>query len=570
MNPLFSFDPASMSVWARVPTMSTDDETDSVRTVILSALSGDHLTALHTCQALPDDASRRRVGIVLSALWHEDRHFADALLTNYGASQTRALQSAAINAFPLIQGTLASGGRLGLPVTVHLDRVRRAALGLPEPTPYIEAIAKDVKDRRWLTDRDARLVSSGDVRLSIGGGSQLEALAWFTQSTITQQELGPESALELQRTPGASQWRWQYSWAMNLGISAGLTGEGQDEDAVAAHVPQLSALLYGALMVRRWGQDQVSDGSSGIAAERLLPLVREVVAAGALAAARDDREAWDAVDAAAERAFGRTATDELAVDLKHHEHYVEQVVDATSAQNPVARFAVDHFRARVDLAHRFQEDPGIVLNPFHYAKLLSAIHPHPVLVELGGDALPVTIPGWRALEEFGDEDQYPGRWWWLASTRPEFYREDPDVVVLRDEDAWEQMVTTFAPLAKLLERGRHHRVTIGHELDHAEALLRALGLDVRVDPGFRRPVIDESSEQYWYFRPDTPAVCDFCSGEIAPGHGYSVDAWSLRHDTRYGPLMPQDYFDWQPRDWYGFLVCDQCHRKALDNPSRLV
>ena len=570
MDPLFSFDPASMSVWARVPTLRTEHETERVRAMILSALGGDHLTALALCQAEPDDGTRRRSEVILPALWHEVRHFADTLLTSYGASQTRAFQSAALNVPVLVKEALASGGRLALPVTAHLDPVRRAALGLPAPTSDLETIARDVKGRRWLTDRDARLLSSGDTRLTVGGGSQLEALAWFSQASITQQEFGPAAAEELQRTPGASQWRWQYTWAVALGVGAGLSVEGDDGSGVAAHVPQLSALLYGALMVRRWGQDQTPDGSSGFAAERLVPLLEETVSAGLLRQATDDGEAWDAVDAAASRAFGRTATEELVIDLSYHERFVQRIVNERSDQDPVARFAVDHLQARLALARRFLEDPGIVLNPFRYADLLGAVHPHPVLVELGGGSLPVGLPGWHALEVYGDEDRFPGRWWWLASTRPQFASDGAGVVMLRDADAWEQMVTTLAPVAKLLERGRHHRVTIGHELDHAEATLRRLGLDVRVDPGFRRPVFDESTEQYWYFRPGEPAVCDLCSGTVAPGHGFSVDAWTLRHDTRYASMMPTGYFDWQPTDWQGFLVCDPCHRKALDHPSRVV
>jgi len=163
MDPLFSFDPAIMSVWARVPTMSNDRESTAVRRMILTALSGDHVSALTMCQTEVDEKFRRRSEIILSALWHEVRHFADTLLTNYGAAQTRSFQSAAINTPALVQEALATGGRLAIPVTAHLDRVRRVARGLPEPTPDMVVIAKDIQGRRWLTDRDARVVTSGDV-----------------------------------------------------------------------------------------------------------------------------------------------------------------------------------------------------------------------------------------------------------------------------------------------------------------------------------------------------------------------------------------------------------------------
>ena len=254
-------------------------------------------------------------------------------------------------------------------------------------------------------------------------------------------------------------------------------------------VPAVGALLYGTLMIRRWGQEQtiVDGGHSGSAVARLDPLLRELREAGTLHAAESSAEAWQAVDEACGRVFGRTAQEELQHDLDHEARFIEAVQDQRGAGDPIVAHLRGCQSARRQLADRFGADPTLLTNPLRYAELLTTISPIPIFAYPAGSDMD-TRPGWRALWRqkaelgaFGDIE-----WCW-ASAPSDAKTMGERIHVIAEPDAWAVVVEGLVPLAKLLTRGRRQAVFLGPELQHAELLLQDPRLKLRSTRRSRSP-----------------------------------------------------------------------------------
>jgi hypothetical protein len=567
MEPILQFDPANMSVWAvRLP--PAQGRRDVIAEVAEPALLGDHATARVRTLAMPEGADRARAAHVLSSVWHEQRHFVDVLLTNYGQSLVRTVTSVAIN-IPGLAAEALPSGRIALPLTVYGDDVLRRIVDV-EPGETLVRQVRDMTDRRRMLDLDRRRVHGG---LSIGGQAQLEVLGFFTQVVAAQHELGFELASAVQRDVlDREHLRRRYQWAGFLApalateIDPAEVGRELADDEQVILAPPLIAFLYGTLMIRRWGQDQtvVDGGDSGSAAARLDPLFVELRRTGVLAAATSSAEAWAAVDGACADIFGRSATDELRADLEHEGAYVERLESAIGADTPMFRFVHTAHRARRALADAFMTDPELFISSERYSDLLETIQPVPILVDLAG-ADPEARPGWEPLWEgraalgaFGEQS-----WSW-ASAPTDVVRATGRIGLAGDAEAWSAMVRDFLPMAKLMLHGRRQAPILGPELDHAELRLRSLGLEARFDPLFADPTIDASADAFWFLTGSADAVCDACNAPLVPGQGHYVGAVAFHRNAELRQWLVEHYGGGElglfsaKRNWTGWLLCDGC------------
>src|SRR5262245_31460141 len=95
MEPPLQFDPATLSIWySPVP---LDEEREEFDLVARLALLGDQVGARDRVRATEDPVLQVRGAHMLSAVCHEQRHFVDVMLTNYGQSMIRQFTSLLVN-----------------------------------------------------------------------------------------------------------------------------------------------------------------------------------------------------------------------------------------------------------------------------------------------------------------------------------------------------------------------------------------------------------------------------------------------------------------------------------------
>jgi hypothetical protein len=573
MEPVLQFDPAHLAVFYRGFQVEGTD-ISLLDDVARCALVGEHAEAVRLVQAIPADEVRARAANVLSAVWHEQRHFVDVLLTNFGQSIVRRVTSLLVNLPHIVREARAVGG-LAVPVTVYGSRLKRRAVRV-RTSELLERVAKDVHDRERLLAPDMlvhRLASGATV--SIGGHAQLEALGYLAQMALLQGQFGLDETRAVQRDmPDQDHLRDSYEWAALMGASLDLVSRDPKWDeaqGVPVLAPAVMALLYGTLMIRRWGQDQtfVKGGDSGSAAGRMDPLLTELKTTGALAAAGSTEEAWRAVDEACGRVFGRTATEELEADLDREAWFCDQVSGERGADSELARYLRGLHEARLTLAERFRADPRLILDPGSGPRLLDEVLPVPVFVDLKGRPPPVPAGWhelWRGRSTLGNAGV--GEWIWAAAPL-DAVRTRARVHTVADPEAWTMVTASLIPTVKVLMFGRRQPAVLGPELQEGESMLtRTLELDLAVHPLFATPVIDDSSAGFWYLTGRSEAVCDGCSALVARDEGWSVPSAFFRQNTPLATWLVEHLGGGEfglfmaRRDWTGWLLCDRCHAEV--------
>ena len=137
--------------------------------------------------------------VLAAAYWHEQRHFFDSLLTNYGALRTRNFLVTYANISEIIGALNDAAMPIALPVSAFIERPRFGALGIKGEAPAsVRQIAISLAERHaYLHDED-KSIATASGPLLFGGRAQLEYLAWMAQIAVTERFFGIEQSLRAQ------------------------------------------------------------------------------------------------------------------------------------------------------------------------------------------------------------------------------------------------------------------------------------------------------------------------------------------------------------------------------------
>jgi hypothetical protein len=331
-------------------------------------------------------------------------------------------------------------------------------------------------------------------------------------------------------------------------------------------VTRMSAIMYGSLASRRWGQKQShhrGGSSSGFPGARLAGFIEEFSHRGEADVPADEH--WNAVNDAAERLWGRSAIDEMLVDYKLEDAWVDTIAENPDTPTAVRDVVVDFHVMRGVLLEILQDDPVCVLDPFGYAiTLLPHVHPIPILATPSGLAPPLESGRAQVLGYDGGSPDGEDTWIW-ASTPSDWDDPEQASLIPKAYRQWLTMVSYFAPLAKLLMHGRRHRTMLGPELAMAMAQLDNAGIEYRVDPLFDAPREAADAALFFHLNGQPGAVCDYCHANIEAPGGHLLSPWVFRRNTAIADHMKQVMGGGTRgdrrfrRDWSAWLVCDDCN-----------
>ena len=181
MLPIIQFDPATMSLWYDVELISGADSSGTIADLIPSAIRGDAIEVSDRFSDIHDSKLRGRALQIVSAFWHEKRHFLDFVATNYGSFRFRQFLEVYTNLAPVIQ-IAKDRGRLCCPLEIYDDPVRAALMDISDFPSDLVAIAKMLARRRKMVEYDRQRENTRFGPMEIGGEAQLEALAFMAQS----------------------------------------------------------------------------------------------------------------------------------------------------------------------------------------------------------------------------------------------------------------------------------------------------------------------------------------------------------------------------------------------------
>lgn len=93
MIPTLQLDPSTLAIWFNVDLLNSYKGEERGFEVFTHAANDNLGEAYPILDDAVSDAHRSHYYEILSAVWHEKRHFVDFLLTNYGAFHVRTLAS---------------------------------------------------------------------------------------------------------------------------------------------------------------------------------------------------------------------------------------------------------------------------------------------------------------------------------------------------------------------------------------------------------------------------------------------------------------------------------------------
>jgi hypothetical protein len=111
MIPIIQFDPATMSLWYDVELVSLADPSGTIAKAVATAVGGNTLQVIDQLKEIDDQRLHGRAIQLVSAFWHEKRHFLDFIATNYGAFRFRQFLEV-YNHLPAVMHFAKSSGRL--------------------------------------------------------------------------------------------------------------------------------------------------------------------------------------------------------------------------------------------------------------------------------------------------------------------------------------------------------------------------------------------------------------------------------------------------------------------------
>lgn len=570
MIPVIRLDPGSLSLWYDPQLIHQAPYGEQLALATHYAMLGDHESLLEHLNSIEDETIKVKCIHLASSVWHEQRHFLDLILTNYGAMRIRQFFMLYVNANLLLNDAQQADGKLACPLDLYDDPFRRKSRGVSALDRCIVVGSESAKRKAWLRD-DRKLLPTFAGRIECGGEAQLEALAYYSQYSAVQSLFGNDISLKVQQevtkdNPKSLKYRWAQVIANTLGL---VPAKSQGGSVGSVDVSFLIPLIYGSLMLRAWKQEQVSDSTGGThrPLERLSGLLIALKGKFKNFGAISIEDAWEIVNTTTKRMWGRTVIEELEEDYKREDAWVDEMQQSDYVEDSVKNVLADFHSLRGALIGLLKDVPTAIFDP-RLTGTSGLFLPMPVLVTANGEiGDPPT--GWAQVFGYRDQHQPDVKWFWAVVPKV-WPTPDAQAFTIRDHHSWAQVLSHYTPLAKLMMNGRRHRTILGPELIFIEKFLKAtIDIDLAIDPLFEYPEEVDDINAYYTLSDKTEAVCDMCNVKLKKPQGHYVSPWVFRYSEKNAQLAIDAYGGGPMgelvflKDWSPWVLCDKCYHKVM-------
>jgi len=537
MIPVLQFDPASLTLWYDAHLFGISRGRRELGLAFEYAVVGDDRRLRYLVDCTADPWVKTRAANIASVVWHEKRHFLDFVLTNYGALRIRNFLEVYANAQAIMIAGRATG-RFLVPLDSNLDDVTRELAGVGELDPRFLDVARAVQRRKKMLQMDRRPVPSEIGPIEVGGEALMEAIAYHVQMGKTHRVFGADIVRRVQADhPGEHVVHLKYKWAHELMIRTGLL-KVEQHDAETMHLDDrpFLPLCYGALAGRFWGQQQ----ALGEQVWSYLPGYRFASLATAMRKRHPKFcdasvvEAWEIVNQTCKEIFGRSVIEETETDFALEERALDQYAKGFADDSRLPKAMTELHELRGTLIALLKNEPELILDQAAWSdKLVNRLQPRIVTAAPGGE-IGEPPPGHARVCGYvhtgADLEREPeARWWWAAMNQQWPDMSDPDMICLHETDAWEYVVSEYAPLAKLVYAGQNMRMMLGPELMAARLRFQQqTGVKIVLDPAFMYPQHTHDVAFWRYITGRDGFRCDLSSETVNAPEGTMLDPWDLR------------------------------------------
>jgi hypothetical protein len=532
---------------------------------IHNAVFGDSTALKELIKELPE-AQATRCLLLASTIWHEQRHFVDLLLTNYGSQRFRQWSSLYLNQELLLGQAKNSGGALVCPVDAYADPVRALVAGVVNAPNALVAQGRDVRRREEELEFDRKQMSSSHGYLvELGGHAQLEALAYLFQIAAMEVDFGINASARAQNLLDEVQGELRhYTWPAEIGRYLGLRPL-EFGDSYAIGMDAIPSVLMATLMTRVWGQ-KIEDDEFKLPASapgRLFAFMQYLDEHDDALVGVNAETAWTRVNEIAQSLFGRSILEEFQIDLGYERENLNKIVGEPHVSQVIKDVFEERYLLRERLGSLLESAPATILDPVTYTEgLRDIVRPLPVQVFPHG-MLEEPLEGWKRLIGYSDpEGGEDSSWTWAVI--PDKWPPGAALAVTRVPE-WVEIVNYRAPLAKLMVKGRSHEKAFGPELIFAEQWLESAEIRLQFEGVFRlpSPLILDSSPLFKITAEDN-GVCDICHSGVDQGNSSLISPWFFRSSPRVAEFAMRLLGGGRPgylrflRDWSPWVLCTKC------------
>jgi hypothetical protein len=337
MIPTLQLDPSTLAIWFNVDLLNSYKGEERGFEVFTHAANHDLREVYPILDDAASDAHRSHYYEILSAVWHEKRHFVDFLLTNFGALHVRTYFQMYFNLPEGLKEFQHKDIPVLLPLDTYADPVKLMGLGIKEPPPTeLLKLARWLRTRKRALREDASPYDAGHGLTEHGGLAQMEAIAYSCQLAVLQYELGTDAIELLSRySPLPFIQSRRYAWPRDFWARL----PPHLDLPASAEIVDMDVML--AIMVASLcGRVFTLAGEASIPVERTAPSWRLLKL---FTSERWDRyagasseEVWSRVDAKAKELWGFTIEGELLQDWEIESRLVGEF-KARHSDSPVVR-----------------------------------------------------------------------------------------------------------------------------------------------------------------------------------------------------------------------------------------
>ena len=335
-------------------------------------------SAAKLVEELSDHEAQQNAVDFLSQFVHEYRHHIDLLLSPYGWYRLRSNLELMLN----LQYLMVSNKfrKLPIPLSIAANPIDTRFLGLTiDDVGELATLAVPIDSRRDLINTDNAPIDLPDgTCISIGGESVLESLAYYTQRAWIgmkfRKHFEDHVFDRLIRPEKGSAIDCKYNWPARVFHTLSSSSRHRiDQPFIEPFaVGLLLICLNGSVLSRRKRPQQLQDIAAHLSSREvgnLFPGARLARVLGALdhmsTHITNGQELYDTLLTISEEIFGKSYIEELELDVRLNEEFVDEACSNSSAMvHPGIRSTIQHYKSLT--RHRRELFERLLNNPLEF------------------------------------------------------------------------------------------------------------------------------------------------------------------------------------------------------------
>ena len=567
-----NLDPSNLRLNIDITQISRGSSKEEITNAVYSCCFGDIKKFKNILTSIEKNEDKERCVNLCSSIWHEQRHFLDLVLSNYGGYIFREYFTCYINTGNILSELLELKEDLIFPLDVYTDPVRLKLINKSTKSSKVKKIAEDLQEREKAIMKDRVKIQN----LEVGAYAVFELIGFVFQLASVEIIAGHQYNLPFNNFIDKNNYsKEKYKWItifdeiLNFVPSTDINKKYQ-----LKHIGFLPLILYPVLLSRSWRNDIFDDKKRKkflSPASRLSLIFQYIKKYKYKFQSLEFQEIWNETNIMAQHLFGRTIIEEVEADL-FFQKQMKKKLSKFKENSLFIDILSEYITLKTNIVQILRSTPEIIFNPDDYTnKILHKIRPIPVLyTPTAKDNNVLSSMGWKSLCALYEKVDKNTVNTYNFTSIPKKWKVN-NLIGFKNIDKWEKIFLLYNPIAKLMIKGRNHNSVLGAEFLTVEQIIQQ-EINIIFEPEFEYPTNLVTTANYFYSMQNIDeSICDMCGKKLTRPSGYLVSPWIFQKIQYYVLLggNTETMYLKQAKDWSAWLVCDMCYNK-LRNQCMLL